>query len=307
MQTATSGTRLFIHRIAEHWAQGSEAPSTPDDMRWRGSQAGFCARKIAYDTLGLDKTDPPSTADYWRMGLGSVVHELLEPAVKAWLDTDDTVEIEEEVSVQLGEHGYGHVDLVLRTRTDPQQTIVLELKTINGFGYKMSVEKLSRVDLRETVRREKILEREEREQRRDEWDREYLERKLNLMVKSGVVSADEIEDELGVDGIEGLSRVTLREVTNLLRQEQRAEFWTAIGQGVVTMAASVNTESNWQRNFNPKPTPESHPPGAGHRQAAYQPSQNASRSEPTCYICGMPGSASTASGWMCGLHAHGLL
>ncbi len=179
--------------------------------------------------------------------------------------------------------------------------------TINGFEYKMSVEKLSRVDLRETVRREKILEREEREQRRDEWDREYLERKLNLMVKSGVVSADEIEDELGVDGIEGLSRVTLREVTNLLRQEQRAEFWTAIGQGVVTMAASVNTESNWQRNFNPKPTPESHPPGAGHRQAAYQPSQNASRSEPTCYICGMPGSASTASGWMCGLHAHGLL
>ena len=181
--------------------------------------------------------------------------------------------------------------------------------TINGFGYKMSVEKLSRVDLRETVRREKILEREEREQRRDEWDREYLERKLNLMVESGVVSAwmMSIEDELGVDGIEGLSRVTLREVTNLLRQEQRAEFWTAIGQGVVTMAASVNTESNWQRNFNPKPTPESHPPGAGHRQAAYQPSQNASRSEPTCYICGMPGSASTASGWMCGLHAHGLL
>ena len=140
MQTATSDTRLFIHRIAEHWAQGSEAPSTPDDMRWRGSQAGFCARKIAYDTLGLDMTDPPSTADYWRMGLGSVVHELLEPAIKAWLDTDDTVEIEEEVSVQLGEHGYGHVDLVLRTRTDPQQTIVLELKTINGFGYKMSVE-----------------------------------------------------------------------------------------------------------------------------------------------------------------------
>ena len=183
---------------------------------------------------------------------------------------------------------------------DERDRQYLERRQVNTEG-------LSRVELRETVRREEILEREEREQQQDERDREYLERKLNLMVKSGVVSADEIEDELGVDGIEGLSRVTLREVTNLLRQEQRAEFWTAIGQGVVTMAASVNTESNWQRNFNPKPTPESHPPGAGHRQAAYQPSQNASRSEPTCYICGMPGSASTASGWMCGLHAHGLL
>lgn len=140
MLIATADTRLFVHRIAEHWAQGSEAPYTPDDMRWRGSQAGMCARKVAYETLGIEKTDPPSTADYWRMGLGSVVHELLEPAIKAWLDTDDSVEIEEEVDVKMGEHGYGHVDLVLRTKTEPQQVIVLELKTINGYGYKMSVE-----------------------------------------------------------------------------------------------------------------------------------------------------------------------
>lgn len=140
MLTATADTRLFVQRIAEHWANGSEAPSTPDDMRWRGSWAGMCARKIAYDSFGAEKTDPPTTADYWRMGLGSVVHELLEPAIQSWLDTDDTVEIEEEPIVQLGEHGYGHVDLVLRTKTDPQQVIVLELKTINGFGYKRCVE-----------------------------------------------------------------------------------------------------------------------------------------------------------------------
>lgn len=139
MQLATTDTRLFVHRIAEHWANGNEPPSTPDDMRWRGSQAGMCARKVAYETAGLEKTDPPSTADYWRMGLGSVVHELLKPAVDAWLDSDDSVTIEEEISVRLGEHGYGHVDLVLRTNDG--KTIVLELKTINGFGYKMCVEK----------------------------------------------------------------------------------------------------------------------------------------------------------------------
>jgi len=139
MRLATTDTRLFVHRIAEHWAQGSKAPSTPDNMRWRGSQAGMCARMVAYQTLGVEKTDPPSTADYWRMGLGSVVHELLEPAVQAWLDTDESVTIEEEISVQLGEYGYGHIDLVLHTNDN--KTIVLELKTINGFGYKMCVEK----------------------------------------------------------------------------------------------------------------------------------------------------------------------
>ena len=175
-------------------------------------------------------------------------------------------------------------------------------------GRQVNTEGLSRVELRETVRREKILEREEREQQQDERDREYLERKLNLMVKSGVVSADEIEDELGVDGIEGLSRVTLRELTNLLRQEQRAEFWTAVGQGVVTMAASANTESNWQRNFNPKPTPESHPPGAGHRQAAFQASQNANQSDRTGGQCDMQGCTNPGEirfhgdNWYCGIH-----
>ena len=139
MRLATTDTRLFVHRIAEHWAGGNEAPSTPDDMRWRGSQAGMCARMVAYETAGVEKTDPPSTADYWRMGLGSVVHELLKPAVDAWLATDDTVTIEEEISVRLGEYGDGHVVLV--HRTNDNKTIVLELKTINGFGYKMCVEK----------------------------------------------------------------------------------------------------------------------------------------------------------------------
>ena len=136
---ATPEHRLFVHRIAEAWAGGSEAPSQPEGTLWRGSWAGMCARKVAYMTLGEEKTDPPTTADYWRMGLGSVVHELLEPAIKTWLDNDDTVTVEEEISVKLGEYGNGHIDLVLNT-TDGKK-IVLELKTINGFGYKMSVEK----------------------------------------------------------------------------------------------------------------------------------------------------------------------
>lgn len=131
--------RLFVHRIAEQWAEGSEAPSQPEGTRWRGSWADMCARKIAYMVKGVEETNPNTTSDYWRMGLGSVVHEILEPAVKRWLDNDDSVTVEEEVTVKLGEYGHGHIDLVLTTNDGAK--IVLELKTINGFGYKMAVEK----------------------------------------------------------------------------------------------------------------------------------------------------------------------
>ena len=133
--------RLFVHRIAQAWAKESrDAPSQPEGTLWRGSWAAMCARKVAYMTTGQERTDPPTLADTWRMGLGSVVHELLEPAIQEWLDTDKSVHVEEEVNVELGLHGHGHVDLVL-TSFETGEKIVLELKTINGFGYKMAVEK----------------------------------------------------------------------------------------------------------------------------------------------------------------------
>jgi hypothetical protein len=43
------------------------------------------------------------------------------------------------------------------------------------------------------------------------------------------------------------------------------------------------------------------------RQAAYQASDNARRSEPTCVFCNRPGMHDTASGWMCGIHLHHLM
>ena len=74
------------------------------------------------------------------MGLGSVVHELLKPAIENWLGLNTTLNAEEEVNVVLGKHGHGHIDLVLETNDG--KTVVVELKTINGFfGYKMAIEK----------------------------------------------------------------------------------------------------------------------------------------------------------------------
>ena len=130
--------RMLVHRIAENWKEGSEAPYTPETMRWRGSWAGMCARMVAYKSLGVEQTNPPSLADYWRMGLGSVVHELLEPAVQKWVADSPGLTAEEEVDVTFDSEGYGHVDMVLTT--EGGQKVVLELKTINGFGFKRAVE-----------------------------------------------------------------------------------------------------------------------------------------------------------------------
>lgn len=130
--------RLILNRIGQFFT-GSEAPSLPDGTWWRGSWAGSCTRKIAYDMKGVEQSNPPSPADYWRMGLGSIVHEHLHPALQHWLDTDKSVILHEELSTEIGSNGYGHVDLVMEVPVSDQK-VVIELKTINGTGFKRSIQ-----------------------------------------------------------------------------------------------------------------------------------------------------------------------
>ena len=131
-------SRLILNRIGEFFT-GSEAPSLPEGTQWRGSWAGGCTRKIAYDMKGVEQTNPPSPADFWRMGLGSIVHEHLNPALEHWLDTDKSVILHEELSTQIGPNGWGHVDMVLEL-PDLNEKVVIELKTINGTGFKKSIQ-----------------------------------------------------------------------------------------------------------------------------------------------------------------------
>ena len=136
--TVENNRRLFLPRIVEYWEQDREAPSNPEGTRWRGSQAASCARQVAYATAGSEETNPPGLADKWRMGLGSTVHEIMAPAMERWAGKDSSLKIIEEWETPLGEHGYGHADMLIETAEG--QRILFELKTINGFGYKQSVE-----------------------------------------------------------------------------------------------------------------------------------------------------------------------
>jgi|TARA_B110000014_G_scaffold54522_1_gene36727 hypothetical protein len=128
--------RIILSHIGEEFADGSPAPSMPDEKIWRGSMAASCSRQIAYRITDTEVSNPLTGADYWRFGLGTLVHNQLKPAIDRWLAKEDGVTAIEEAEVELGEHGYGHVDLTL---VAGDKKIVVELKTINGTGFKKAI------------------------------------------------------------------------------------------------------------------------------------------------------------------------
>ena len=134
-----SDSRLVLNRIGEYFWEDTKAPSVPSGTRWRGSQAGNCAKQIAYDSLGFPSSNPMTAADHWRMGLGSLVHTHLTPAIERWVANDPDVIVHEEAETPLGEHGFGHIDMVLELPATGKN-IVVELKTINGTGFKRSIQ-----------------------------------------------------------------------------------------------------------------------------------------------------------------------
>lgn len=128
--------RIILSHIGEEFAEGSPAPSMPDEKIWRGSMAASCSRQIAYRITDTEISNPLTGADYWRFGLGTMVHNQLKPAIDRWLGKEDGVTAIEEAEVELGDYGYGHVDLTLKAG---DKTIVVELKTINGTGFKKAI------------------------------------------------------------------------------------------------------------------------------------------------------------------------
>ena len=128
--------RLMVHRLAERWRDKWDgAPSMSPGKTWRGSYAGKCARQIQHMIKGDEESNPTGLSGHWVMGLGSAMHELLGPSIQAWA-SESTIEIFEELGIELGDNGYGHADIVLKTDS---KKVLFELKTINGFGYKKSV------------------------------------------------------------------------------------------------------------------------------------------------------------------------
>lgn len=125
----------FVQVLVEKWAaEADDDKPTALGTPFRHSDAGKCARKIAYTAAGIPKSDPMDLSGWWNTGLGTRIHELWQEALLARYPD---AEIEPKVAM-VGADGSGHLDAVIRWHDKDSYSMVtaVELKTIGGYGYK---------------------------------------------------------------------------------------------------------------------------------------------------------------------------
>lgn len=125
----------FVKDVVDQWWQEYRDSGELDldfaipGSRVRASWAGMCARRIAYSVAGIEESDPTTVVDAWRFNIGSMLHEV---AQKIAAEKYPGAKIELKVAV--GDIGSAHVDLLV-TLPDGR-TVLIEIKTINGYGFK---------------------------------------------------------------------------------------------------------------------------------------------------------------------------
>lgn len=98
--------------------------------RWRASWSGMCARAIAYEVAGIPESDPMTVADAWTFEIGTLVHEMVQEVVENRFPGSVS-----EYKVTIGKNGSGHIDIHIKTAEGKKITV--EMKTINGTGFRM--------------------------------------------------------------------------------------------------------------------------------------------------------------------------
>lgn len=134
---APDATPRFAHLLVERWREEEqrkgELERAHTDTRFRHSDAGGCARAIAYAALDIEASDPMDLSGYWNTGLGKRIHEWMQAVIAEMFPG---AVIEQTVRT-VGADGSGHIDAVVRL---PDGRIVsIEIKSIGGFGYKMAI------------------------------------------------------------------------------------------------------------------------------------------------------------------------
>lgn len=130
----------FAPLLAKAWADkfddGNKDMAFPE-ARIRHSWAGSCARKIGYQMLGIEPTNPSDAASRWVMELGTLIHERWQEIMQ---EQFPDAEMEKKVWVEDCKSA-GHIDMFLPgfPYEPPLLSVCVELKSIGGFGMKMSV------------------------------------------------------------------------------------------------------------------------------------------------------------------------
>lgn len=142
--------------LAQAWEENvdrSDPPMASSEARIRHSWAAACARQMGYNVLGCEVTEPMGVADFWRLGTGSVIHERWQEVVAVAFPS---AEVEKKVVIPEIPSA-GHIDLfmpgdpaetsILHEGTDDEviwqkdktPSVSVELKSINGFGFKKAI------------------------------------------------------------------------------------------------------------------------------------------------------------------------
>ena len=134
---------IVVPALAQKWfakykdeGQTSKAKAIPA-RRFRASWAGKrCDRSLYYALTDRVESEPSTLADYWRFGLGTMVHEYLQDA---FVNLFPMVQCEVPVDLEpIGVDGSATVDMVIPNGVISERPTVVEIKTINGFGFKKS-------------------------------------------------------------------------------------------------------------------------------------------------------------------------
>lgn len=134
----------FMPKIIGQWLSHqdlSERARAVPDTRWRASWYGFpCDLALRMRVDGVEPSNPADVSGLWRMGLGTMIHDALQTYV-----TEAFPEAEVEVATDLRPELDGSatvdflIDLTERVENGiATERILLELKTLGGFGFKMA-------------------------------------------------------------------------------------------------------------------------------------------------------------------------
>lgn len=133
---------IVVPLVAQAWhdayiADGNDTlPMSIEGRRFRASWAGKrCDRSLQYAIQRTPASEPLSLADHWRFGIGTMVHEVVQKTLPVAFPHAD---IEAPVDLRpINIDGAATADVVLRDMAG-KATRVIEIKTINGFGFKKS-------------------------------------------------------------------------------------------------------------------------------------------------------------------------
>ena len=136
-----AANNFVAEAVADKWyekylADGRDTleRAIPDAGPYRASFASKrCDRALWYAMNDTPPSNPNGLADAWTFGLGHTVHSMLQEVLGDLFES-----AEEEVDVDLraiGINGSAHVDMVMDYKG---KKTVVEIKSINGFGFKMA-------------------------------------------------------------------------------------------------------------------------------------------------------------------------